>query len=134
MDLSGVASYAIGTAAGQTISLEVTVYDYVENCTYDGEKFPIRIGNCTLWATLQQGPEPSSRFFPGNPSAWAGLDSGQACELPLLNGTASVTVDSGVIAFADSTTGVFLTGTVTRWVSGVGQTGDLQWQFQAEGW
>ena len=87
-DLSGVASYAIGASAGHTMSLDVTVYDYIESCTYGGEKFPIQVGNCTLWASLQQGPEPPSRFFPGNPSAWAGIDSGQACDLPLLGGTA----------------------------------------------
>lgn len=133
-DLSGVASYAIGSGAGDTMSLDVTVYDYIESCSYDAEKFPIQIGNCTLWASLQQGPEPPSRFFPGNPSAWAGIDSGQACDLPLLGGTARVVVDSGVLAFADSTTGLFLSGVVTGWVNGTGRTGKLQWQFQAEGW
>jgi hypothetical protein len=61
-------------------------------------------------------------------------DSGQACDLPLLGGTARVVVDSGVIAFADPTTGLFMTGAVTAWVSGTGRTGALQWQFQAEGW
>jgi hypothetical protein len=132
--LSGVATYAVGAREGHSMSLDVTVYDYVEGCTYDSEEFPIHIGSCTLWATLQHGPEAPTKYFPGNPSAWARVEPGQACALKLLDGTARVEIESGLIAFADSTTGLLLTGAVTEWISGAGWTGDLQWQFQADGW
>jgi hypothetical protein len=132
--LSGVVSYAVGTGAGSTLSQTITIDDYAEGCTYDDEEFPIFVGSCELWVSLDQGPEPPARYFPGNPSAWAMIESGQVCELALSGGTAEVTVDSGTLAFSDATTGVFLSGTVTKWTTGEGPKGPIQWQFQASGW
>jgi hypothetical protein len=131
----GVVSYAIGTGAGSTMSQTITVYDYTEGCTYDSEQFPISIGSCTLWIALEHAPEAPSRYFPGNPSAWAGVLPGQVCDLPLLGGTATVAFDApGTIAFADDTTGVYLSGTISSWATGAGATGPLEWQFQSSGW
>jgi hypothetical protein len=132
--LSGVVSYAIGTGPGTTISQTITVYDYSEGCTYDGEEFPISVGSCTLWVSLEQGPEGPSRYFPGNPSGWAAIEGGQACDLALSGGTATVTVDSGTVAFANATTGVFFSGNVTKWTAGDGPVGAVEWQFQGSGW
>ena len=131
--VSGVVSYAIAAGAGSTVSETVTIDD-LSDCTYDAEEFPIFVGACELWVSLEEGPEPPSRNFPGNPSAWAAIEAGQTCDLPLLGGTAAVTIDSGTVAFANSTTGVFLSGTLVRWTKGHGPTGALEWQFQGSGW
>jgi hypothetical protein len=132
--LAGVVSYAIGGHPGHTLSETLEVDDYIESCTYDDEEFPVKLDDCTLWAKLEHGPEPAGRFFPGNPSGWAAIESGQTCALPLAGGTATVTIDSGTIAFATSTTGLFLSGAVTGWVRGDGATGPLEWQFQSGQW
>jgi hypothetical protein len=131
--LAGIATYAFPGAQGVSMSQQITVLDFGE-CTYSGEEFSVTVGECELWVSLEQGPEPASRYFPGNLSAWASVEPGQSCVLPLVNGSVSMTVETGTIAFASQTTVLFLTGEVSNWTSGTGATGPINWQFQGGGW
>jgi hypothetical protein len=134
--VSGVVSYALGEGAGSTFAGSIVVFDYSQECTYDDEEFPVSLGGCRLWASLQQGAEPSSRYFPGNPDGWAAIEPGQVCDLPLVDGTVTVTIIDGTLDFAESTTTLVLSGAVTPAADGgeAGTGGALQWIFQGSGW
>jgi hypothetical protein len=131
--LSGLVTYAIGGGAGTTLSQQVTVDDYSAACAYDDEQFLVVVGACQLWASLAQGPTPPTNYrfgqtAPGNPDAFATIDPGQTCAIPIVDGTAILSSVTGTIAFGDSTTELALAGTVDAGDAGTTSL-LLQWQF-----
>jgi hypothetical protein len=134
--LSGVGSYAIANGAGMTMQASVDLDDYDNGamCWYEDEEFVVAIEGCQLWVRLQQGSEPPGRFFPGSYDAWASIEPNQGCDLPLVGGTGAVSVLGGEVAFSGgTTTTIVLSGTVTRWLTGTGATGPIEWQFVGTG-
>ena len=131
--LYGVVTYTIGSGAGTTLGGSIDVFDYHQDCYYDDEELAVSIGGCLLWVSLQQGAEPPFFRFPGNPSAWAAVESDQSCDLALASGTVAVAVTGGTLVLADATTTLLVTGTVSA-DADAGAGGTLQWQFAGSGW